>query len=168
MEVWREIYDFPGYSVSNMGRVRNDDTGRIMAQTRNQAGILQVGLMGPRTQHKRSVALLVANAFLPTWESDAFDTPIHLNGDRSDCRAENLMWRPRSFAVRFHRQFKTGRISVRQTIEDVKTGQRYRNSMAVASRFGLLDRDIAEAIETRSKVWPTYQEFRVVNDRGRY
>lgn len=165
VEVWREIYEFPGYSVSNMGRVRNDDTGRIMALSRNQMGIMYVGLVRGREQQKRSVAVLVANAFLPTWESEAFDTPIHLNGDRSDCRAENLMWRPRDFAIRFHRQFKTGRVEIRKTLEDVATGERFRNSMAVAQRFGLLDYDILRAVETRSKVWPTYQSFRIVNDR---
>src|SRR4051794_2006535 len=138
MEIWREIPDFPGYSVSNMGRVRNDDTRRIMALSRNQYGILYVGLTYGREQFKRSVAVLVADHFLPTFESDAFDTPIHLNGDRSDCRAENLMWRPRDFAIRFHKQFRNDRILVKKTIEDLKTGERFRNSMAVAQRFGLL------------------------------
>jgi hypothetical protein len=114
MEVWRQIYEFPGYSVSNMGRVRNDETGRIMALSRNQYGIVNVGLVLGRKQYKRSVALLVADAFLPTWESEVFTSPIHLNGDRSDCRAENLMWRPRWFAAKYHRQFKTGRIAVRR------------------------------------------------------
>src|SRR5690348_13611375 len=125
MEVWRQIYEFPAYSVSNMGRVRNDDTGRIMAMSRNQFGIVNVGLVVGRKQYKRSVALLVAEAFLPTWESEVFTSPIHLNGDREDCRAENLMWRPRWFAIKYHRQFRTGRISVRKTLEDVSTGERF-------------------------------------------
>jgi hypothetical protein len=167
MEIWRTIPDFPAYSVSNMGRVRNDDTGRIMALSRNQYGFVYVGLTHGREQLKRSVAVLVAELFLPTWESDAFDTPIHLNGDRSDCRVENLMWRPRDFAIRYHKQFRNDRIAVRATIEDEKTGQRFRNSMAAAQRFGLLDYDIARAIDTRSEVWPTYQRFRIVREQRR-
>lgn len=168
MEIWREIPDFPGYSISNMGRVLNDDTKRIMTLSRNQSGILYVGLVQGRTQYKRSVAVLVAELFLPTYGSDAFDTPIHLNGDRTDCRAENLMWRPRDFAIRFHKQFRTDHILVKRTIEDEKTGERFRNSMAVAQRFGLIQYDIARAIETRTEVWPTYQRFRLVVDRKRY
>jgi hypothetical protein len=167
MEIWRNIPDFPGYSVSNMGRVRNDDTGRMMALSRNQYGILYVGLQQGRAQYKRSVAVLVAELFLPTWESDAFDTPIHLNGDRSDCRAENLLWRPRDFAIRYHKQFRNDRILIKKTIEDEKTGERFRNSMAVAQRFGLLEYDIQRAVDTHSPVWPTFQYFKVVADRGR-
>ena len=55
----------------------------------------------------------------------------------------------------------------KQTIEEEKTGERFRNSMAVAQRFGLLEYDIARAIETRSETWPTYQHFRIVSDRRR-
>lgn len=167
MEIWRTIPDFPGYSVSNMGRVRNDDTGRLMALSRNQYGILYVGLVQGREQYKRSVAVLVAELFLPTWESDAFDTPIHLNGDRTDCRVENLMWRPRDFAIRYHKQFRNDRVLIKRTIEDEKTGERFRNSKAVAQRFGLLEYDIERAIEMRSPVWPTFQNFRIVADRDR-
>lgn len=168
MEVWRQIYEFPAYSVSNMGRVRNDDSGRVMALSRNQYGIINVGLVVGRKQYKRSVALLVADAFLPTWESEAFRTPIHLNGDKSDCRAENLMWRPRWFAAKYHRQFKTGRIAVRKSIMDEKTGRVFRNSLAAAQAFGLLDDDIKFAIDRGETVWPTYQTFRVVRDKPRY
>lgn len=165
MEVWRQIYEFPGYSVSNMGRVRNDDMNRTLTMLRNQYDIINVGLTRDRIQYKRSVAVLVANAFLPSYESDAFDTPIHLNGDRSDCRAENLLWRPRWFAIKYHRQFRTGRISIRKTLVDDNTGSEYRNSLVAAQTFGLLDSDIGWAVEHDSTVWPTYQRFRVTDGR---
>jgi hypothetical protein len=109
MEVWRTIYEFPRYSISNEGRVRNDDTGRLMRLSHNQYNILYVGLVSGRRQYKRSVAVLVAEAFLPDYErTEPFDTPIHLNGDKADCRAHNLMWRPFWFAVKYHRQFQRG------------------------------------------------------------
>lgn len=165
MEIWREIYEFPGYSVSNMGRVRNDDSDRIMTMLRNQYGITHVSLMRNRKQYKRSVAVLVANAFLPTYESEAFDTPVHLNGDRSDCRAENLIWRPRWFAVKYHRQFLNNRVSIRMTLVDEKTGDEFRNSMVAATTFGLLDSDILWAVQHDTTVWPTYQKFRVTDGR---
>lgn len=30
MEIWKQIPDLPGYSVSNKGRVKKDSTGQIM------------------------------------------------------------------------------------------------------------------------------------------
>ena len=104
---WRQIREFPNYSVSNSGYVRNDDTGRIMAASVNQHGVVHVGLMrGPR-QHKKSLALIVAEAFVER-PNEAFDTPIHLDGNRHNNDTSNLLWRPLWFARKFNRQFAPG------------------------------------------------------------
>lgn len=161
---WSPIPDFPGYSVSNLGRIRNDRADRIMALQRNQHGVVHVGLFRDGKQHKRAVALLVCEAFLPPPTPPTFDTPIHLDGDRTNCRIDNLMWRPRWFAVRYHRQFTDDRpMGFRNPIRDKRTGQVFRNSMEAATTFGLLDWDIFKATLNRTYVWPTYQEFREVS-----
>lgn len=170
VEVWRQIYEFPRYSISSEGRVRNDDTGRIMRLSENQYGIVYVGFMtrGDK-QYKRSVAVLVAEAFLPDYDRpEPFDTPIHLDGDKANCRADNLIWRPFWFAVKYHRQFRTGYVHIRTPIEDERTGEQFRDSLEAAATFGLLDRDIRLAIEDGTTVWPTYQRFRIVDAPGRY
>lgn len=163
---WREIEDFPGYSVSNLGRVRNDDTGRVLALQRNQHGVINVGLVRDGQQHKRSVAVLVAEAWLPE-TIEAFDTPIHLDGDLSNNHIDNLMWRPRWFAVKYHQQFKAPEPSIREQIQDVESGYRYNNSMHAATTYGLLDAEIKQAIIERTYVWPTYQRFRIVHREDR-
>ena len=159
---WEIIPEFPGYSVSREGRVRNDDTGRILALTKNQHGLIQVGLMRDCNQYKRGVALLVANAFLPPSTIEAFNTPINLDGDRTNNRVENLMWRPRWFAILYHRQFHNDLRGFREPIMEVRTKQRFPNSWEAAITFGLLDREILIATLNRTYVWPTYQEFRLV------
>jgi len=161
---WKPIKEFPGYSISNMGRVRNDDTDRIMALQRNPHGIVHVGLWKDGKQYKRSVAVLVCEAFLPPPTPPTFDTPIHLDGDKTNCRIDNLMWRPRWFAVRYHRQFHDNRpMGFSGPIRDKRTGEVFRNSMEAAMRFGLLDWDIFKSTIARTYVWPTYQEFREVS-----
>lgn len=160
---WREIEDFPGYSVNKFGDVRNDDTGRLLALQRNQHGIINVGLVRGGLQYKRSVALLVCRAWLED-ALEAFDTPIHLDGDSSNNHIDNLMWRPRWFAVKYQRQFSDPNIPhIREQIQDTTTGYRYNNSMEAATTFGLLDKEIRESIIQRTYVWPTYQRFRVVH-----
>lgn len=162
LEHWQEIPDFLGYSVSDQGRVRNDDTERILALLVNQSGLVNVGLTRGRVQYKRSVALLVAKAYLPLPNDRTFNTPINLDGDRMNNAAYNLVWRPRWFAAKYNTQMRMNYVSLRMTIEDVKTGERFRNTRAAAVRYGLLDRDIAQAIANRTYVWPTYQTFHVV------
>lgn len=163
MEVWRRILEFPGYSVGDEGHVRNDETGRFMALLVNQHGVVSVGLTSNRIQHKRSLALLVAEAFIPRLpQHEAFDTPINLNGDRLDNRVVNLMWRPRWFAVKYFQQFKDPARGFVVPIEEVTTGERFANSWEASTKYGLLDREIMIATMNRTYVWPTYQKFRVL------
>lgn len=102
---WRDIEGFPGWAVSDEGVVMSDYTSRKMAVGYNQQGIATVRIQQDGRQHARSVALIVARAFLEDPPNAAYDSVIHLNGDKSDCRAINLMWRPRWFVINYHRMF---------------------------------------------------------------
>lgn len=159
---WKPIEEFPGYSISHDGKVHNDDTHRIMTLMRNQDGVIHVGLMRDGVQYKRGVALLVAKAFLPPPMPSSFDTPIHLDGDRFNNHAENLMWRPRWFAILYHKQFHNDKRGFRESIIEINTKERFSNSWEAAIKYGLLDREIMIATLNRTYVWPTYQEFRLI------
>lgn len=161
---WEIIPEFPDYSVSAFGKVRNEITGRVLAMTQNQHGILHVGLMRDGRQHKRAVALLVARMFLPAPEPDTFDTPINLDGDRGHCVVDNLMWRPRWFAVRYHKQFFSNQRGFVKPIVEIHTGERFKTSWDAATKYGLLDREIMTATINRTYVWPTYQQFRLIEE----
>lgn len=163
-EYWAPIENFPGYSVSSGGYIRSDKSDRILSVSPNQYGVYQVGLMRGRIQHHRSVPLLVAKAFLP-YVSGAFDTPINLDGDRENCSVENLAWRPRWFAIKYNQQFRHPyHQPIMRPIVDLKTGEISNDSFDCAMRYGLLEEDIVLAIVNRTYVWPTYQEFGVVED----
>lgn len=160
-EEWRHIPDFPNYCVSNWGRVRNEDSGRVLALMRNQHGVCNVGMMRKGVQYKRSVTLLVASVFLDPHPLEAFDTPINLDGNRENNMVHNLEWRPRWFAAKYHAQFKNKNLrTIFTPIVEVKTGERFENSFEAAVKYGLLDTEIALAILNNTYVWPTYQVFR--------
>lgn len=164
METWKTIREFPHYSVSNQGRVRNDDTGRFMALTRNQQSIIQVGFYNQGIQTKRSVAVLVAKHFLEAG-NEIFDTPIHLDGDRSNNAVNNLMWRPRWFAYKYHMQFKRYAIHhIYAPLVDRHSGETYQDSRECAIHNGLLEEDLVLAILNRTYTWPTYQMFEVYQE----
>lgn len=159
IEIWEAIEDFPGYSVSNYGRIRTDKSGRILALSETQFGLVQVGMMRDGEQKHRSVPLLVAKAFIPRPEGP-FDTPINLDGDRHNNRVDNLLWRPRWFAVKYNQQFKHPiENPILDPLQDLKTGEVSANSLECAKRYGLLEQDLVFAVFNRTYVWPTYQEF---------
>jgi hypothetical protein len=161
-EHWQTIDLFPEYSVSDYGRIRTDRTGRILSLSPNQYGVVQVGLMRDGIQHHRSVPLLVAKAFL--FQSPGpFDTPINLDGDRNNNHVDNLAWRPRWFAIKYNRQFRYPyEFPIQAPIVDLKNGEVSDGSLDCAKRYGLLEQDLVLSILNRTYVWPTYQEFGIL------
>lgn len=163
-ERWKPIKNFIGYSVSDLGRIRADRSGRILSLSVNQFGVVQVGMMQNGIQKHRSVPLLVARAFVPH-KFGVFDTPINLDGDRHNNCAYNLVWRPRWFAIKYNRQFRFPyQFPIDVPIEDVKTGEISPNSFECAKAYGLLEEDLVLSILNRTYVWPTYQEFQILEE----
>ncbi len=163
MDEWRNILSFPGYSVSDTGFIMNDKTGRLLAQLKNQGGIINVGLVRNGIQYKRSVALLVAEAFILTAKSLTFDTPINLDGDRSNNTVVNLVWRPRWFAIKYFQQFNRNPIGYNKSIEEMKTHEKFESLWEAAITFGLLEIDLFKSLLDKTDVWPTYQRFRAID-----
>ena|SRR5215471_5456036 len=161
-EMWKPIPKFRGYSISDQGQVRSDKSGRILAQFENGYNLACVAMMQEGERRSRSVPLLVANAFIPRPSLETFDTPINLNGDRWDNRVENLMWRPRWFAVKYNRQSSPWEYGIPVPMEDRFTGEVSANSFECAKRYGLLENDLVISTLNYQPVWPTYQEFRIL------
>jgi hypothetical protein len=125
---------------------------------------MQVGLMHNGVQRHRSVPLLVAQAFLSDSEGP-FDTPINLDGDRANNRLENLTWRPRWFAIKYNRQFRYPyEDPIKRPIIDLDSGEVSPNSLECAKRYGLLEEDVVLSIQNRTFVWPTYQQFGILEN----
>lgn len=79
---------YEGYSVSTLGRVRNDRTGRILKPGITKLGYAIVTVGG----QSRLVHQLVMSTFMPISEAEASTlTDIdHINANRSDNRLSNL------------------------------------------------------------------------------
>ena len=87
-EIWKslEFKGLPNYSVSNLGRVRNDITGKYLNGSNNGYGYITVNILRKRQYIHR----LVGFAFVDNPENKA--QIDHINGDKSDNRACNLRW----------------------------------------------------------------------------
>lgn len=162
--MWKQISAFPDYEINDGGAVRRAHNHRPVSPAMNQQGNLYVGLSRDKTQYKRSLALLVAIEFLGVPVNDRFDTPIHVDGDKTNCAASNLMWRPRWFALAYHKQFYNGERGFIVPIVEVNTGEKFPTSWEAAITYGLIDKEIRIAAINRTVVFPTGQHFRPIDD----
>jgi hypothetical protein len=149
---------FPDYSVSTAGSVRNDETERLLIPQVNQHGIVHVGLTKNKVQYKKALHIIVAEAYLIR-PSFTFDTPINLDGDRHNNRADNLLWRPRWFARKYYQQFQQSAPCFTRKVQNVETGEVFDTSWQAALTLGALDRDIAFSIVSGAMVPIILQHF---------
>jgi hypothetical protein len=163
MDDWVPVEDFPGYSVNPLGQVRKDSSGRLLHVRLNQYGVPYVGLMREWRQCIRSLPRLVATAFLPM-PNAIFDTPINLDGDRTNCAVDNLMWRPRWYAIYYANQFKERYDHpIEVPVRAIETEEVFGNSLEAACRYGLLEREVVLSILNKTPTWPTYQMFELAD-----
>ena len=98
-EIWKEIPDYPGDMVSNLGRISSPKHTKKFPNERyiiygatNKLGYLRVKLRRPgHDADTLYIHRLVALAFIPN-DDPSRDTVDHINGDKLDNRAENLQW----------------------------------------------------------------------------
>ena len=105
-EIWKDIEGYEGlYQVSNFGRVKSLDRvvfskrwgglymhikEFIMLPQKTQTGYLRLELYKEGKSKKHKVHRLVAQAFIPNPENKP--QVDHINGLKTDNRAENLRW----------------------------------------------------------------------------
>jgi hypothetical protein len=159
---WVTLEEFPNYEVSSLGEFVNARTDREVHTSMNQQGHAKITLSREGRLYTRSAALLVANAFLDRPE-EHFDTPIHLDGDLMNCMVTNLMWRPRWFAIRYHRQFQYEDFHNDQNHRvELTSGETYHSLKEVCVSNGLYYYDVLKSCVEETFVPMTFQEFRDV------
>ena len=162
-EEWNTIPHFPSYMVSNYGDVLNMRTQQMMSISQNNHGHSKVSLVSESgTRHTRSVALLVAQAFVEA-PNYLCDQVVVLDGDMSSVRADNLVWRPRWHAWHYTRQLKGyfPQHYMNLRVTNVTTNVEYSNIIAAGTAEGLLFDDIWRSTFSGSGVYPYRHKFEI-------
>lgn len=158
-ERWVPLLGYPGYSISDLGRVRNDKRDRVLTIVEVEQKRTYVGLILNGVQVKRSVSKLVCEAFVPRHINKNFTTPIHFDGNLSNCRAINLAWRPRWFAIKHAAQFRRDLPEYSSPVREIKTREVFDNAWSAVFRYGILYMDLVLSIFNKTYVFPTMQTY---------
>ena len=107
--VWKDLeaIGYPKYMINQHGEIMHSSSGRSKDPSVNQYGTLYVTLYdSERAAKSIPVSRLVARMFIaPESVPVRFNTVIFKDGDRRNVNINNLTYRPRSFAVEYHKHF---------------------------------------------------------------
>lgn len=160
---WRTIPEFPRYEISDRGEIYNSHYRQMMKASLSNHGHVKITLTDDvGNRHTRSVALLVAESFVPA-PNHLCDHLIVLDGNLERVEAANLAWRPRGFAWEYTHQLK-----VRQPLHfrnlpicDLVHNFTYNSIVEAGIKEGLLFKDIWRSTYTETEVFPTGAVFEI-------
>ena len=89
-ECWRNISGYLNYQVSNVGRIINSKTGRIMKPSIDTSGYFQIGLCKDSKQKLYIIHRLVAQECIEN--PDNKNCVDHVNHNRADNTITNIRW----------------------------------------------------------------------------
>lgn len=153
-EIWHEIDEFPHYHVSNYGRIKHVNRDEARKITVNERGF-PVVLLSSKTspsRYLRQVNMLVAKAFLPPPQFKDETAIWHIDGDLTNCRAENLRWEMRSRVLEWNEMHRTGTPKyTTPRVRNNRTGRVYANAFECAMEEGIIESAIVFRIERQAR-----------------
>ena len=118
MEQWKDVVGYEGlYEVSNLGRIRNKNSNKMLTPMTNKKGYLRCELWKDGKRHKFGVHRIVALAWIPNTDENK-DQINHINERKKDNRVENLEWCTskynnnyghRTYNIKFTTMYRQGR-----------------------------------------------------------
>lgn len=151
VNVWKVINEFPKYSVSDDGRVRNNKTGKILSPCADTNGYLSVGLYRDGKRSTKRIHRLVAEAFIPN-PLNLHDIN-HRDGNKSNNDKSNLEYCTRSYNM-LHSSRTLGkkpRKPIKNPIVCVESKEVYENIEAAAKAVGRSSMAIRKCLNGQTK-----------------
>lgn len=157
-EIWKDIKGYEGlYQVSDLGRVKRVETGRILKGYKITGDYLGVKLCKNNIKSSQKIHRLVAEAFIPNSENKP--QVNHIDEDKTNNVVSNLEWMTatenNNHGTRNKRAAKT--ISKSKSIPiiatNIKTGefQEFNSTKECARQLGLHTSNITAVLKGRLK-----------------
>lgn len=147
VEEWCNIEGFTDYAVSSHGRVKNLKYGRLLKPYTNTYSQSLVRLYRDGRGYTKLVHRLVAETF---YDLEFPNKPIkHIDGDKSNCREDNLIYVNNSRLGRRIVGFSTRKPT--RILEVVEAQQRFNTVQEAAKRLYIYPSGIYRVLSGHSK-----------------
>ena len=143
-EIWKLVADYPNYSVSNYGRVRNNKTGYILKPLEVGFGYVVVELWNKNGPKSKKIHRLVAEAFLPN--PDKKPQVNHIDGNKKNNRLDNLEWVTASENMKHSYDSKIRVPHQERPVRIVETGEIFKSVKECAEKIEGHDCDISRCL----------------------
>lgn len=159
MEIWKDIDGFPGYQVSDYGRVKRLKDNVILKTYHDNDGYEKVALVAHDKSHRRkTIHRLVTEAFLGGPHPDL--QVNHINGIKDDNRLSNLEWCTASENVKHAyesgmRRPSGGRGKIRP-VRVLETGAIYANEADCAKAIGSDSGNVSKCLHGKANAVKGY------------
>ena len=162
-EQWSELVEFPNYLISDLGRIYNRRRDQYMRTSLTRENHVKITLADEHgVRHTRSVSRLVAEAFIEP-PTTACDQVVILDGDYTNVRAQNLVWRPRWFAWKYSVQLKEYQPKHYKTlhVRNITEGIEYGCIIDAGIAEGLLFSEIWRSTYSGDAIFPHWSVFEI-------
>ena len=150
-ELWKELDDLPNYEISNMGRLRNKNTLRILKTRISKLGYEQITITYGGEKYFRTIHRLVATAFLIN--PDNKPEVNHIDENKLNNSVGNLEWVTRKENLN-HGAWKLKKIQSRdKAIYAYKDGEvlEFPSTKICAQTLGLIPTNVTQALKRLNK-----------------
>ena len=143
-EIWKLIKDYPNYSVSDLGNVKNNKTGRILKPLEVGGGYVVVDLWNNHGSKSKKIHRLVAEAFIPN--PDNKPQVNHIDGNKKNNKKDNLEWVTASENVQHAYDSKIRMPHQNRPVRIIETGEVFSSIKECAEKIGGNDCDISRCL----------------------
>lgn len=138
-EEWKIIDEFPKYSVSNKGRIKNNKQGNILIGGYDRDGYRQVTLSNSEKQYNRRICRLVAKAFIPN--PNNYPIVNHKDECKDNDNVNNLEW----CTVEYNNNYGHRNEKVRKPVKCIETNIIYKGLRDAEKQTNICHSNISRA-----------------------
>ena len=159
MEEWKQIIDYPNYSISNLGNVRNDKTGRILKLSLNTKGYYQVNLCN-NSKSKRLIIHRLVGIYFIEKKDEKYEID-HIDRNKINNHYTNLRWVTRSENQQNKSKFKN-------TISKYKGAYKSGNKWRCMINHKNVGKKHLGYFDTEEEAGKAYNKFIIENNLGEF